>query len=159
MQIRFLLPRLLLIAGVGFVCTLLLLGPPNKPIPGIAVHFLGVTNTPAGTKLLVEFPAILVKPPKVSFGQKWRYQLKLYLDCLRADGTSTNFLWHASGGNGPHHSSTYHVMVPPNTAEVRFIKAEGLLGSYEDVQLPIRLKSIKQWFAYKVPEGTFPLAQ
>lgn len=73
------------------------------------------------------------------------------LQCILRDGSMTNYVC-KDRADPAHVDQIWIVRLPAETREVRLRKAEGHLGSFQDVWLPfgIELPSLNGGFNYKI---------
>jgi hypothetical protein len=132
--------------------------PLNSGLPGVRVSVMGTTNVGGVPNLMMQFPKVLDHKMRVPFGHKGLYLVKLNLNCTLRDGSLTNYFW--SDAVAAHLDGSCYLPLPRETKEVRVVRAEGNLRSFEDVRLPgFEFPTLDQKFRYAVPEETFEIKQ
>lgn len=135
-----------------------LLVPTNRVRERLTLAVIGWKKGGTDSHLVVVFPKALKSPHRPPWGHKaWSYTT-IELNCAFPNGTSTNITFRQEGGggrslqtNGPHLDLIYSFKIPPMTEKVRIIGAETVLGSFQDLAIPINRRPCQTVFRYEVP--------
>jgi len=133
--------------------------PSNSPLDGVGISVTGHTNISGVPHLVVRFPRILKAKARVPPGHKGWYELALQIQCFFPDGTLTNYFWDDRPSKA-HVDQIVRVPLPEGSQRVRIVTAEGRLGSFEDIELPLGLKlpTAHGTYRYVVPSERFSVS-
>ena len=131
----------------------LLLVPKQKQLAS-TVEVLGMTNVAGFPALRVSISPVLAEAPD-QWLFDWNYRLHVHFNCTLSDGSTTNYLWHESGGssNSPNEKRAYEIRLPAGATDVRIVQADGILDWRNGFDLPsavLRRKS--QSYSIAVPD-------
>jgi len=110
---------------------------PRQPEP--TVLFRGWTNVAGKTHVVVLFPKLKEKSPKLWEKLcKSHYQLRVEFELMNKDGSSKRGFFEESGGNSPDIDTPLKFPVSEDTFRIRLISAESQMFRYwDDLDLPI----------------------
>lgn len=146
---------MLCIVAIGTVVWLVWGGPSLKPVPGATLAVLKETNVAGRPNLLVRFSPAARGAPSFPFGHKGFYSVYLDLTCELKDGTVTNLAWH-DRGEYPNRAGDYLVALPHSVRSVQITRAEGQLGSWQDMRVPlVEFAGKPQKFRYRFDTNVF----